>query len=230
MASEHREEADMAIGPHVFGDGRLGCWFMAGENFSDKLRHRLPLVRRLGVTDAFLPPSGTLADKGLVKQAGYFPALYELPPHGMSAGQYAAQTIADVDQLKVAVAELNIEGVTDAALEEFVRDTVSTIRKVKPSLRLRINVVPYKGAYLPADLFTSDAQLFLIVQNYLGNMDTRVAEDEAVRYLHDYGIPEAKISVMYGAHVGAPRVAALPMIRLRGSIYSDDLLADAGLI
>ena len=218
------------IGPHVYGDGRIGCWFMQNESFTDKLRHRLPQVKALGVTDAFLPRTATWTDKALVREIDLFVALYETPPRGQTAAQYAAQTVKDVDALKVGVAELNIEGVPDSVLEQFVRDTVLTIRLKKPQLRLRINVVPYKGSYLPADLFASDEQLYAIAQCYLGNMEARVAEDEVKRDLVDNGIPEPKASVMYGAHVGTPRVASLPQIRWRGSIYSDDLLADAGLI
>ena len=108
------------------------------------------------------------------------------------------------------------------------------IRKSKPNLKLRINVVPYKGVFLPVSLFVDDPQCCVIVQNYLGNMDARCPEDEIVRDLVDRGIPPAKVSVMYGAHVacapGKPRVPSLPQIRTRGSLYTDDLLADAGYI
>lgn len=224
----------MSVGPHVYGDGRIGCWFIENSGFTSKLRDRLPKVAALGVTDAFLPPSAVLSDKALVREAGLFAALYELPPHGRSSAEYAQAVLDDVRRLGMGACELNIEGVADDKLVAFVRDVVARIRKPRPSLRLRINVVPWKGAYLPADLFASDPQLFVIVQAYLGNMDARVAEDEIVRDLVAYGIPQAKVSVMYGAHVspggGRPRVPALPSIRFRGSIYSDDLLADAGYI
>lgn len=217
-------------GPHVFGDGRIGCWFTPSTNFSDKLRDRVSKIRALGMTDAFLPRQAAISDKDLVRQAGSFVALYETPPHGMNAKDYAAQTIADVNRLAVGVVELNIEGLLDDKIGTFVRDTWSEIRKVKPNLRLRINVVPFKGQFLPATLFVDDAQLYVIVQNYFGNMDARVAEDEIVRDLVDYGIPKQKVSVMYGAHIGQPRVRSLPVIRFRGSFYNDDLLADAGYI
>lgn len=218
------------IGPHVFGDGRKGCWFIPSTSFSDKLRHRAPQVAAIGVTDAFLPREATLADKAVVRDAGLYVALWEGPPHGLSAKEYAARALADLKRLGISALELNIEGVPDAELESFVRSTVSAIRKTRRALRMRINVVPFKGVYLPDDLFVSDAQLYVIVQNYLGNMDTRVAEDEIVRELVDNGIPWAKCSVMYGAHVGSPRVPSLPATRYRGSLYSDDLLADAGYI
>jgi len=218
------------VGPHVFGDGRIGCWFVSSSSFADKLRDRIPRVRSLGVTDVFLPPEALASDKRLVLEAGCFPALYQTPPAGLSAVRYAREAVMDLDRLRLGVLEQNIEGLRDADLESFVRADVAELRRWRPFLRLRINVVPWKGAYLPADLFASDPQLHVIVQNYLGNMDTRVAEDEIVRDLVERGIPQAKVSVMYGAHVGRPRVPALPEVRFRGSIYQDDLLADAGLI
>lgn len=222
-------------GQHVYGDGRRGCWFIWAEGwFSDKLRDRLPRVKALGVTDIFLPRQATLADKALVRDAGLFAALYEVPPHGMTPAQYAAQALADVERLKMGALELNIEGLADAKLGPFIEDVVERIRARKPNLRLRINVVPYKGAYLPATLFVEDAQLYLIVQNFLGNMDARVAEDELVRNVVAYGVPADKVSVMYAGHCspggGRPRVPCLPEIRNRGSIFSDDLLADGGYI
>lgn len=69
--------------------------------------------------------------------------------------------------------------------------------------------------------------------NYLGNMAPSVSPSDALMDLLDAGIPLAKCSVMYGAHVaetvGAPRAPALPgWIRRRASIYQDDLLVDAG--
>lgn len=218
------------IGPHVFGDGRRGCWFMPTVNFSDKLRHRAPQVRGLGVTDGFLPPEATTTDKAILREHDLFPALWEPPPHGASATEYAVAALADVRRLGLGALELNIEGVQDGRLGSYVRDVVGFIRKSKPALRLRINIVPFKGVFLPDELFSSDGQLYVIVQNYLGNMDARVAEDEIVRDLVDNGIPWHKVSVMYGAHIGRPRVPSLPQMRYRGSIYSDDLLADAAYI
>lgn len=227
----------MPVGPHVFGDDRLGCWFTptdAPAAFTAKLRHRLPHVAALGVTDAFLPREASLTDKALVAEARLFAALWERPPSGKTPAQYAAQAIADVDRLKMGALELNIEGVPDEKLAAFISDTVRPIRQKKPLLRLRINVVPYKGAYLAPRPFIDDPQLYLVVQNFLGNMDRRVAEDHLVRDVVDAGVPAHKVSVMYGAHISpgnaAPRVASLPEVRWRGSIFSDDLLADAGLI
>ena len=225
----------MAPGPHVFGDGRLGVWFIwHSVGFTDKLKHRLPLVKALGVTDAFLPRQASLSDKKLVQSAGLFAALYETPPAGKAAQQYAALAVSDTEWLKMGALELNIEGIADAELAPFIRDVHAAIRATKPNLRLRINVVPRKGAYLPSDLFVSDPQLYLIVQSFLGNMDRRVAEDELVRDAVDHGVPAAKVSVMYGANIspgnGRPRVPSLPDVRYRGSIFSDDLLADGGYI
>ncbi len=224
----------MTAGPHVFGDGRIGCWFIENSGFTSKLRDRLPKVAALGVTDIFLPPSAVLSDKALVREAGLFAALYELPPAGRGSAEYAQAALDDVRRLGMGALELNIEGVADDKLSAYVRDVVARIRKIKPALRLRINVVPFKGAYLPADLFVSDPQFFVIVQAYTGNMDARVAEDEIVREVVDYGIPREKVSVMYAAHCapreGMDRAPSLPKIRFRGSIYSDDLLGAGGYI
>lgn len=222
------------IGPHVFGDGRLGVWFIYSADFNGKLRDRLPRLSPLRITDIFLPREATLADKALVQEARLFVALYETPPAGKSAAEYAAQAIADVNRLKVGALELNIEGLLDADLAPFVRETVRLIRLVKPALRLRINVVPFKGKYLPGTLIYTDPQLYVISQSFLGNMDARCAENEIARDLVDWGIPREKVSVMYAAHcspgVGRPRVPSLPEIRWRGSIFSDDLLADGGYL
>lgn len=222
------------VGKHIYGDNRLGCWVTPTQNLADKLRHRLPRMKALGITDIFLPREATPADKRIVMDAGYFVALWVPPPHGQGASFYAGDALAALSRLSIAALELNIEGVRDDLLSGYVREVVKTIRASKPKLRLRINVVPFKGSFLPADLFRADPQLYVIVQNYLGNMDERVAEDEIVRELVDYGIPALRVSVMYGAHiawkVGGVRLPALPKIRYRGSIYTDDLLADAGYI
>jgi hypothetical protein len=222
-------------GPHVFGDDRLGCWFIDAPGwFPDKLRDRLPKVKALGVTDAFLPTSATLVEKQLVRKADLFFALYEPPPHGRDANRYATDALDAVTRLAAGALELNVEGIPDASLAEYVRDVVRKIRALKPGLRLRINVVPFKGRYLPAQLFYDDRQLFVIAQCYLGNMDARVAEDEVLRDLLGY-LPPEKCSLMYAAHCGigygrSKRVPSLPQIRWRGSIYSDDLLADGGYL
>lgn len=226
------------VGPHVFGDGRIGCWVtptyhegeFKPESFRDKLRDRCPKLKAFGVTDIFLPREADSTSKTICRASDLYVALYEAPPAGLNAQTYAQQTVGDVTRLAVGAVELNIEGVADDKLADFVRAAWTSIRVAKAGLRLRINVVPFKGQFLPADLFTDDRQLFVIVQNYLGNMDERVAEDEIVRNLVDYGIPREKVSVMYGAHIGQPRVRALPRIRFRGSLYQDDLLSDGGYL
>lgn len=224
----------MSVGPHVFGDDRLGVWFIYAEGFTSKLRDRLSKLKPLGVTDVFLPRQATIEDKRLVRDAGYFAALYEIPPHGMTAASYSSQAIGDVNRLKIGALELNIEGIPDHLLAIYVTVAVNTIRLKKPNLRLRINVVPWKAQFLPQRLFQSDPHLYLIIQNFTGNMDGRTAEDGITRNAIDYGIPAEKVSVMYGAHIspgpGKPRVPALPEIRHRGSIFSDDLLAAGGYI
>ncbi|MDW8339677.1 MAG: hypothetical protein RMM28_11120, partial [Thermoleophilia bacterium] len=147
---------------HPYGDGRLGVWAIWAEGFAPKLRHRLPALRRLGVTDVFLPREAGQSERALVRDGGCFVGLYETPPHGLSASSYAARAIEDVSRLRIGVLELNIEGLPDGALADYVERVVQAVRAKLPHLRLRINVVPFKGAYLPADRFASDRQLFCV--------------------------------------------------------------------
>jgi hypothetical protein len=208
------------------------------ESFTDKLRDRLPRFTTFKpgrITDLFLPREAQPSDMQLVRSAGYFAHLWTTP-HGKSAKSYAAQSLLDVDRLKPGAVELNVE-VDD--LEPYLRECHRVIRAKKPNLRLRFNVQPYKGAQLPADLLLTDPHLYVIAQAYGGNMDWRASEsDVLLDLIGDGGLdpfPRYKCSVMYGAHVspgeGKPRVPALPgWIRRRGSIYSDDLLVDAGYV
>jgi hypothetical protein len=233
----------VSIGPHVFGDDRLGLWIMptsSPESFTDKLRDRLPRFKTFKpgrITDLFLPREAQPSDMDLVRQSkDYFAHLWTTP-HGKSAKSYAAQTLLDIDRLRPGAVELNVE-VDD--LEPYLRECHRVIRAKKPNLRLRFNVQPYKGAQLPWDIISNDPHAFVISQVYLGNMDMRASEFDVLVDLLSFPLDvgwvvEHKCSVMYGAHVspgeGKPRVPALPgWIRRRGSIYSDDLLVDAGYV
>jgi hypothetical protein len=206
------------------------------ESFTDKLRDRLPRFKTFKpgrITDLFLPREAQPSDMKLVRDAGYFAHLWTTP-HGKSAKAYAAQSLLDVDRLKPGALELNVE-VDD--LEPYLRECHRLIRAKKPNLRLRFNVQPFKGAQIPWDAFYDDPHAFVIAQAYGGNMDWRASEFDVLLDLERWTPLEelGKLSVMYGAHVspgeGKPRVPALPgWIRRRGSIYSDDLLVDAGYV
>lgn len=231
----------MSVGPHVFGDDRLGLWFMENESFPDKLRHRLPLVKGFcngAITDIYLPESATRADRDRVRAEGFFSNVWTTP-NSRGALTYAADSLAALSRISGGALELNIE-VSD--LVPYTRQVVASIRKVKPNLRLRINVPPLKGGLLKAmaDVFVADPHLYVIAQVYYGNMDGRASEADVLLDLLDAGIPAAKCSVMYGAcsedplTAAAGRVASLPAMTVRrlrrGSIYSDDLMVDAGLL
>jgi hypothetical protein len=147
------------------------------------------------------------------------------------------------DRIGGGALELNIEV---ADLVPYTRQVVAKIRKTKPNLRLRINVQPLKGGLLKAmaDVFAVDPHLYVIAQCYYGNMDGRASEADVLLDLLDAGIPAAKCSVMYGAAnydpFGVPvpdisqRMPTLPAMMIRrlrrGSVYSDDLMAEVGLI
>lgn len=231
----------MAPGPHVFGDGRLGVWFMGNTS----LNSRLPALKAFAggaITDIFLPRTATDADRRYVIQSGLFPNLWTTPGN-MGPFMYVDATLRDYDRMgKPGAVELNIEK-PDDRLNSYVREAVAYLRKTRPNLRLRINIAPFKARFMPADLFVNDPHLFLIEQTYFGNMDGRASEYDALMDMLDAGIPREKASVMYAAASEDPldnsdpayrRVVALPALNIRairrGSIYQDDLMADAGLI
>lgn len=225
------------IGPHVFGDGRLGLWVRGAENVYD----RLPKIKNLPfgpVTDIFLPYTATRAHSDTVRQAGLYASVWSAP-HGRDAVTFADESVADLDRIVAGALELNIEE-PDHLLQQFIRDSVARIRSKKPKLRLRVNIAPFKAGFVPMDLVQSDPNLYVIVQSYFGNMDGRASEAEVLTDLLQWGCPLEKASVMYAAHCSDPldkvvgRVPALPAWSIRrptrGSIYNDDLLADAGLL
>jgi hypothetical protein len=96
-----------------------------------------------------------------------------------------------------------------------------------------LNVVPFKGQFLPRFLIENDPHLHVIAQGYGGNMEIQFAADEVRQDLHDWGIPSDKTSVMHAVLCdvkGTYRSLVLPEIRSKGGVYIDDLLLDAGLL
>lgn len=224
----------MSAGPHVFGDQRLGLWVQSNANLKDKLTHFLPRLRGPipNLTDIFLPDDATSLNKQQVRDAGFFCHVYAVN-HDRSATNLGDYAVDRLSKIGGGALELNIEGLPEAKLEQYVRDVVKRVRFKKPNLPLRINVVPFKGQWLPKDLFASDPNLFVIAQAYGGNMDILFAADEIKRDLTAWGIPEEKVSVMHAVMCsgpGYPRQITLPVVRGRGSLYIDDLLLDAGLL
>jgi hypothetical protein len=223
----------MTVGPHVFGDNRVGLWVASSSNLTDKLAHFLPRLRGAvpNLTDLFLPPEATPAHRTQVLMGGFFCNDYYPPPHGKQPIEYADAALA---AFKGGALELNIEGVMDNWLDVFVKAAVDRIRAKKPNLPLRINVVPWKGEFLPSTLFVTDPKLYVIAQSYGGNMEHLYAANDVYRDLTAFGIPPEKASIQHAVMCsqapGKPRQVTLPQVRFRGSLYLDDLLQDAGLI
>jgi hypothetical protein len=212
---------------------------MPNASFTDKLKDRLPKIKAFAngqITDIDLPREAQPSDMTKVRQAGFFAHLWTTP-HGLTGVAYASQVLGDYDRLRPGAVELNVE-VPDNQLEDYMRGVHAAIRAVRPYLRLRFNIAPFKAAFLPVDLLQQDPNLYVIEQAYFGNMDGRAAENEILRDMDEAGVPQEKSSVMYGAHVssalGKPRVPALPALTIRalkrGSVYQDDLMVDAGYL
>lgn len=221
----------MAVGPHVFGDDRFGLWFMQPTHLAD----RLPKIKAAipFMTDIFLPPGATKTDKATTLNAGFFASQWTAA-HDVTATQYGNQSVTHLNNSGAGSLELNIEK-PDTIINQYIRDAVKAVRAKKPLLRLRVNVAPFKGQFMPMDLFQQDPNLYLVVQAYGGNMDEIFQSFEVHNNLVAWGAPADKVSVMYAAHcapgVGKPRIPALFSLgRFRGSIYNDDLLTDAGII
>ena len=229
----------MAAGPHVFGNNRQGIW--VGEKnteteLRDKLTHFLPRLRGPvpGLTDIFLPQSATLAHKQQCVGAGFFVSTY-IVAHGDSAVTLADKALAHRNRLKSGAIEFNLEGaaVQDPVLKQYATALVARVRKTNPNLPIRLNVVPFKGYVLPVSLINGDDQLFVIAQNYGGNMEVLFGADEVEADLLDWGILRHKVSIQHAVQCsfrGGPRQLTMPNLRNKGSLYLDDLLLDAGLL
>lgn len=198
-------------------------------------------LRGLGVTDLFLRgPDGTGALKTKVMQAGFAGCHAWWAVDSLSAEQYAMRAISDIDRWKPGAGDLNIELSADPPLLGYIQVVVERIRAVKPNYNLRINVAPRKGFALPVSRLLRDSHLYACEQNYFGNMDQRFSEAEALEDMLRFGVPLAKASICYGAAckvggvTGSQRVRILPNLPIRGIsrgvIFTDDLLAEAGLI
>ena len=217
----------------VFED-RVGLWVITPAN----LPARLPAIAAYGggiIRDLFLPRTASLADLALVRAAGLYAHLWAADDD-LGAIAYADRTLADVARLKPGAVDLNPELSADAPLPAYVRTTVERIRAKRPKLRIRLNLATWKAFAFPADLLASDPNLYAAESCYLGNMDARVSEADVLADMLANHVPQAKATVCYGA-AGTPpgggdRVCWLPELgRLRrGVIFSDDLMAEVGLL
>lgn len=227
----------MTVGPHVYGGGRRGLWVQTNANLTDKLKHYLPRLRGAipNLTDVFLPPTALKSNKDQVRAAGFFCHMYDVA-HGRQPNVFADEALARFNAIGAGALELDFEGsaISDQNMSSYIEATVKRVRKSKPRLPLRINVVPFKGQFLPRELINSDPQLFVCAQAYGGNMEYLFAADEVKGNLIAWGILPEKANVMHAVmcayRPGQERQVTLPQVRDKGAFYIDDLLLDAGLL
>lgn len=215
-------------------DDRLGLWIINPAN----LPVRLPRIRSFQggvIRDLFLPRDATPADMQRVRDAGFSAHLWTARD-GLAAGEYTDRALADIARLRAGACELNIEGVPDEQLGNYLRFVVALIRAQRSSYRLRLNLAPWKGFAVAASRLASDPALYVCAQNYGGNMDELYSPADVLRDLLDQGIPPGKATVCYAAACrvlgSAQRQRTLPDLTRtrRGVIFSDDLMFDAGLL
>lgn len=226
------------LGPHVFGDNRLGCWIV---NLS-ALPGRLSRLRALGFTDLFLRgPDGTVELRKQVAAAGLFAHAW-WAVDGLDPDDYATRALSDIARWQPGAGDLNIELGNDPDLDPYCRTVVGRVRRERPNYRLRLNIAARKGAFMPADLLQSDPQLYVTEQVYgdssAGGMTLRFSEADALDRMIAAGVPRHKASVCYagatgvGGRTGVERVYGVPngWLPTRGVVFHDDLLAEAGVL
>jgi hypothetical protein len=221
------------VADRVFED-RLGLWIGSPTS----LPGRLQAIRswRGGIIrDLFLPRTAPASLFGDVRKVGLFAHLYATPD-GLNARAYAERTLGDIARLQPGACDLNVELSSDPPLKAYVETAVRAIRDVRKSYRLRVNLAAWKGFAVPAALLAGDENLYACEQNYLGNMDELLSPLDVRDDLVAWGCPPAKATVCYAAAckvLGSPaRVRTLPdLARVhRGVIFTEDLMAEAGLL
>src|SRR6187401_2510827 len=195
----------MATGAHVFKQNRLGLWVIPNANLTDKLKHVLPRLKQPKVlpnlTDIYLPPEATVANKDQVRQAGFFANTYDVV-HETDAVTLAKKMLKKRRDLGTGAIEVDLEGAAvqpdKPALASYVTAFMAEVRRTNPKLAVRLNVPPFKGYALPVALINADPQLFVIAQGYFGNQDGRLSESDVLEDLLDWGILREKVKIMYG--------------------------------
>ena len=217
----------------VFED-RLGLWIGSPAS----LPGRLQAIRSFHggiIRDLFLPRTAPASLFGDVRKVGLFAHLY-VTPDGLAASAYADRTLADIAQLKPGACDLNIELSADPPLAAYVETAVRRIRATRQTYRLRVNLAPWKGFAVPAALLAADPALYACEQNYLGNMAELLSPADVLADLVAHGCPASKATVCYAAAcrvLGSPdRLRTLPDLSRtkRGVIFTEDLMAEAGLL
>lgn len=229
-------------GLHVFGDGRLGCW-VGSTSLEQALAktdpNYLARLRALGFTDLFFRgPDGSSTVKQRVLGAGFTGCHAWWAVDGLTAQQYAQRCLADIARWQPGAGDLNIELANDPPLEPYMRSVVTQIRAARPNYRIRLNIGARKGVFVPVDLLQTDPALYVAIQCYAGNMDALFSAPDMERQLRSVGVPDEKIATCYagacavGGISGPARVNTFPTAWLpeRGVVFTDDLLADGGLL
>src|SRR3954465_876185 len=231
---------------NAFDPGRVGLWVNSPANL-------FPLNTIAGVAggmfpDVFLPRAATAADMTKVRNttrpdgSKLKAQLYEIPLSSDTPEQFAQRVSDDIVRLAPGVVELDIER-KDSELPGFIHDTVASLRARRPSFLFRVNVEPFKGWALPIDLLQTDPNLYAAEQTYFGDM-SRVSESDVLSDLVGRGVPWSKATICYGAagptDLSGSRGITLPNVLYQGHfsgrklsggmVFTDDLLAEKGLI
>lgn len=216
---------------------RRDIWIAWNENLTDKLKHYLPRFRNAipNLTDVFLPEQATVDHRDMCREANFFAHTYGVA-HSRTPEQFAKEVLARRAAQKTGAIDLNFEGgaISDTGLADYITKTIGQVRKTNPKLRVRINVVPWKGQFLPHGLINGDPNLVVGAQNYGGNMEELFGAEEIRENLVAWGITPAKAMVIHAVQCsyrpGLPRQTVIPNIRGAAGFYIDDLLLDAGLL
>jgi hypothetical protein len=167
---------------------------------------------------------------------------------------------ADAERVHSALQRLAPVGLVDIGCElpdeqlaAYMRAFVAAFRAFEPTHPLRLNITPNKHGFLPADLYANDANLYAAMQTYYGNMQGRYSEASALAQLLSVGVPLGRAQVVYAAMCDTwdpraqlwRRTLTLPSLFIGvdetrttsfvtqlggGPVFSDDLLADSGLL
>lgn len=239
---------------HAFKAPSVGLWNVEPARLAD----RLPKIAAFAdgtISDVFVPGSASRAQADAIRATrrpdgtNLRAQLYAVA-RATTPEAFAAQADADSRRLGVGVVELNIEK-PHAELADYVRRSVAAFRKLRPVMKLRVNVGAFCGFGLLGAPFGGDGNLYAIEQAYYGLMEP-VNADEALTNLLDHGVPRDRASVMYGAAGPIGWTAAQPGVwnsarhctlgtfwHLDGviwrrpahcSIFTDDLMAEVGLL
>lgn len=205
-------------------------------------------------TDVFLPHTAQVVAFDRVRAQSRpdgtkLKAQMWIDPHELSAADLADTVYQDIIDKKPGVVELDVEPNStnrteaDGKYAQYMADLIPLLRvkaRWMEHFPFRLNVPPNKAHHLP-NAVTTDPYLYASVQAYYGDM-SRVSEAEALTELLERGVPLARAAITYG--VIAPdkdgvRRLTLPTIFYqgrvvrklrRGLVFTDDLLADQGLI